>query len=170
MRRGWGGYIWISLSLCLSVCLFVGRSVHLCTWYWKFVNFYSFAAVVLKLSVDTLIMYCCNTRHSFQLSTSYCLTFYQMTILGLPKLKAFSEDKSNVTQNIEVVFHRIDKSNVTQNIEVVFHRIENIVKKKKMLVTSIFFFSHNVFKGFFLQYVKSRYCVVMGQMPSPIVL
>ena len=29
-------------------------------------------------------------------------------ILGLPKLKAFADDKSNVTQNIKVVFHRIE--------------------------------------------------------------
>ena len=28
--------------------------------------------------------------------------------LGLPKLKAFVDDKLNVTQNIKVVFHRID--------------------------------------------------------------
>ena len=29
-------------------------------------------------------------------------------ILGLPKLKAFADDKLNVTQNIKVVFHRIE--------------------------------------------------------------
>ena len=29
-------------------------------------------------------------------------------ILGLPKLKAFADDKSNVTQNIQVVFHRTE--------------------------------------------------------------
>ena len=29
-------------------------------------------------------------------------------ILGLPKFKAFADDKSNVTQNIRVVFHRIE--------------------------------------------------------------
>ena len=28
-------------------------------------------------------------------------------ILGLPKLKAFADDKLNVTQNVNVVFHRI---------------------------------------------------------------
>ena len=53
-------------------------------------------------------------------------------ILDLPKLKAFANDKLNVTQNIEVVFHMI----------------ENNVGKE-MLVTSIFFFSHNVFKRLF---------------------
>ena len=29
-------------------------------------------------------------------------------ILGLPKLKAFADDKSNVTQNFKVVFHGIE--------------------------------------------------------------
>ena len=29
-------------------------------------------------------------------------------ILGLPKLKAFADDKLNVTQNIKVVSHRIE--------------------------------------------------------------
>ena len=29
-------------------------------------------------------------------------------IFGLPKLKAFADDKSNVTQNIKVVFHRLE--------------------------------------------------------------
>ena len=29
-------------------------------------------------------------------------------ILGLPKLKAFADDKSNVTQNVKVVFQRIE--------------------------------------------------------------
>ena len=29
-------------------------------------------------------------------------------ILGLPKLKAFADNKSNVTQNNEVVLHRIE--------------------------------------------------------------
>ena len=54
-------------------------------------------------------------------------------IFGLPKLKAFADDKLNVTRNVKVVFHRI----------------ENIMEKKKMLVTSIFFFSHNVFRRLF---------------------
>ena len=31
-------------------------------------------------------------------------------ILGLPKLKAFADDKSNVTQNIKVVFHKIENN------------------------------------------------------------
>ena len=31
-------------------------------------------------------------------------------VLGLQKLKAFADDKSNVTQSIKVVFHRIENS------------------------------------------------------------
>ena len=54
-------------------------------------------------------------------------------ILGLPKLKAFADDKLNVTQNVKYVFHRI----------------ENIVGKEENAVTSIFFFSHHVFKRLF---------------------
>ena len=30
-------------------------------------------------------------------------------ILGFPKLNSFADDKSNVTQSIKVVFHRIEK-------------------------------------------------------------
>ena len=29
-------------------------------------------------------------------------------ILGLPKLKAFADDKLNVTQSVKVAFHRIE--------------------------------------------------------------
>ena len=54
-------------------------------------------------------------------------------ISGLPKLKAFAYDKLDVTQNIKVVFQRT----------------ENIMGNKEILVTSIFFFSHNVFKRLF---------------------
>ena len=58
-------------------------------------------------------------------------------ILGLPKFKAFADDKLNVTEKIQVVFHRI----------------ENIAG------TSIFFFSNNVFKGIFpLVRQKSSLC------------
>ena len=31
-------------------------------------------------------------------------------ILGLPKLKAFADDKLNVTQNVKVDFHRIENT------------------------------------------------------------
>ena len=58
------------------------------------------------------------------------------TILDWSKLKAFADDKINVTKKFNFVLGRV----------------ENIVeKKKKMLVTSIFSFSHNVFKSLLLQ-------------------
>ena len=31
-------------------------------------------------------------------------------ILGLPKLRAFADDKLNVTQNVKFVFHRIENN------------------------------------------------------------
>ena len=64
-------------------------------------------------------------------------------ILGLPIMKAFADEKSNVTQNIRVVFHRI----------------ENIVGKEENAGYSIFFFSHDVFKRLFpLVHQKSSSC------------
>ena len=30
-------------------------------------------------------------------------------IIGLPKLKAFADDKLNVTQNVKISFHRIER-------------------------------------------------------------
>ena len=65
-------------------------------------------------------------------------------ILGLPKLKAFAEDKSDVTQNIKVGLHRI----------------ENIGGQKCWL-PAFSTFPTMFSKGFFLQCIKS-YCVVMG--------
>ena len=52
-------------------------------------------------------------------------------LFDLSKLKAFADDKSNLTQNLKFV---LDGA-------------ENIVGKEKMLVTSIFSFSYNVFKS-----------------------
>ena len=52
--------------------------------------------------------------------------------IGLSKLQAFVDDKIHVTQKLKFVFGRV----------------ENIVGKGKMLVTSIFSFSLNVFKNF----------------------
>ena len=69
------------------------------------------------------------------------------TISGLPKLKAFANDKSNVTQNIKVVFHRI----------------ENIAGKEENAGHQHFLLFPQCFpRAFFLQRVKSRHCVVMG--------
>ena len=42
-------------------------------------------------------------------------------ILGLPKLKTFADDKSNVTQNFEVVFHRIENIVVKEENAVYQH-------------------------------------------------
>ena len=60
-----------------------------------------------------------------------CLTPYQAkNFLDKSKLKAFADDKINVTEKLKFVLGRV----------------ENIV-----LVTSIFFFSHNVFKRLLIQ-------------------
>ena len=40
--------------------------------------------------------------------TNFLNTLPDNVILGLPKLKAFADDKLNVTQNVKVVFHRIE--------------------------------------------------------------
>ena len=56
-------------------------------------------------------------------------------ISDFSKLKAFADDKMNVAKMMIYVFDRP----------------ENIVGKGKMLVTSIFYFSHNVFKKPFPQ-------------------
>ena len=68
--------------------------------------------------------------------------------LGLSKLKAQIED---------------GKSNVTKNIKVVFHSIENIVGKEENAGYQHFLLFPTMFsKGFFLQCVKSRHCMVKG--------
>ena len=56
--------------------------------------------------------------------------FPQDKILGQVKLKAFADDKLNVTKMIISVFDRV----------------ENIVRKGEIACTSNFSFSHNVFK------------------------
>ena len=56
--------------------------------------------------------------------------FSQDKILDQTKLKAFADDKSNVTKMIISVFDRV----------------ENIVGKGEIACTSNFSFSHNVFK------------------------
>ena len=50
-----------------------------------------------------------------------------------------------------------NKINVTQNLKFVLGKVENIWEKEKMLVTSIFSFSKNVFKSILLE---GRDCVV----------
>ena len=56
-------------------------------------------------------------------------------ILDWSKLKAFADDKIKVLKMM--IF--------------VFYMVENIVEKEKMLATSIFSYSHNVFKELFTQ-------------------
>ena len=51
------------------------------------------------------------------------------TILDRSKLKASADEKINANEVLKIGFGRV----------------ENIVEKEKMLVTSIFSFSHNVF-------------------------
>ena len=72
------------------------------------------------------------------------LTDYK--ILDRTKLKAFADDKLNVTKMI--IF--------------VFNRAENIVGKEKLLVQAISPFPTIFSKGFFPRGVKRCHCVGMG--------
>ena len=45
----------------------------------------------------------------------------------------------------------------------VFDKVENIVRKKKILVTSIFFFPHNVFKGLLLFGSLTHLVIILDQ-------
>ena len=66
-------------------------------------------------------------------------------ILDCSKLKTFADDKIYVTEKVKFVLGTIKKT---------------LWEKEKMLVTSIFSFSHNVFKSLFLQgRYKSGLCV-----------
>ena len=67
-----------------------------------------------------------------------------------------AEEKQTCYQNDKILDLSISKAfaddnlNVYQKLKFTLGSVENIVgKKEKMLVTSIFSFSHNVFKGFF---------------------
>ena len=60
----------------------------------------------------------------------YVNPFPHDKILGQTKLKAFADDKLNVTKMVISVFDRV----------------ENIVGKREITCTSNFSFSHNVFK------------------------
>ena len=65
----------------------------------------------------------------------YLLTLYQMTIFWTGPKSNFADYKFIVAKFIISVFDRV----------------ENIVVKEKMLVTSIFLFSHNIFKRLLIQ-------------------
>ena len=75
---------------------------------------------------------------------SICVTFNSLPndkILDLSELKAFADERINVVKKIKICLRKGRKT---------------WWKKEKMLVTSIFSFSHNVFK---------RGCVVKGLSP-----
>ena len=63
--------------------------------------------------------------------------------LDWSKLKACADDEINVNEKIEIWLENGRK---------------HCGKKEKMLVTSIFSFSYNVFKSFFSRSIKSRCC------------
>ena len=67
-------------------------------------------------------------------------------ILDQTKLKAFADDKLNVTKMIISVFDRVEK----------------IVGKGEIVCTSNFSFSHNDLKGFFPRPVNRCHSVEMG--------
>ena len=63
-----------------------------------------------------------------------------------------------------------DKTNVSQKLDFVMGRKENIVGKGEMLVPSLFFSSHNIFKSFFFRrVVKNQNCVVENQAGDVVV-
>ena len=64
--------------------------------------------------------------------------------IAWPYFKAFADDNLNVAKMAKLVFDRV----------------ETIPEKEKKLVTSIFSFSHNVSKVYFLRVVESWDCVV----------
>ena len=79
------------------------------------------------------------------LEGSKYLNLYQKDkILEWSKLKAFLDDKINVTEKMKFVLVGV----------------ENISRKEKMLVTSIFSFPTMFSEGFLYKVVKSRDCVV----------
>ena len=102
--------------------------------------FYLFFLIILK--------FCCASVLSLLYSRlgkpSNCLNpFPHHKVLEQTKLKAFADDKFNVTKMIISVFDRV----------------ENIVGKGEIASTSDFSFSHNVFKRLLSQkYQKVSLC------------
>ena len=68
-------------------------------------------------------------------------------VLGLPKLKAFAGDISNVTQNIKLSYDR-----------------KHCGKRRKCWLPAFSPFPTMFSKGFFPQCVKSSHCVVMFEL------
>ena len=79
----------------------------------------------------------CSSFHSsvWQQNQSWSYSLPNGKISDWSKLKAFAEDKINVTEKLKVVLRRV----------------ENIVGKGENAVTSIFSFFHNVFKRLLLR-------------------
>ena len=73
-----------------------------------------------------------------------------------------SSQNDNIFNKSELKTFADDKINEIIKLKFNLKRVENIVGKGEMLVTSIFSFSHNVFKGFFPKVVKTRDCFAKG--------
>ena len=106
---------------------------------------FSFSHNVFK---NCLLLMCQNeylwskglTHFNIYFVNSWYLLFFNPIpndkILNQSKLKAFADSKMNLTKKLKFAFEKV----------------ENIVgKKEKMLVTSIFSFSNNVFKRLLTQ-------------------
>ena len=87
-----------------------------------------------------------NDRHGKDLEKFHVLTVVlKITFNSLPKdknldqsnLKAFADNKRDMTKKLKFVLSKVKK--------------ETLWEKEKMLVTSIFSFLHNVFKGLLFQ-------------------
>ena len=118
--------------------------------------------LIVKMPFPTIVAYAVSFDHTscsllFDLQSTLLetvlaiailkcpLTLYQMTTF-YPKLKA----------------HAVNKINVTELIFVSGRLLKTFWEKEKMLVTSIFSFSQNVFKSLLPRVVKCRDCVVKG--------
>ena len=94
------------------------------------------SANTLNLNQSKILSFGKELKHSFLEKMAFKLTHYQMdNILDQTKLKAFADNKLNVTKMIISVFDTV----------------ENIVGKGEIACTSNFSFSHNVFKRLLFQ-------------------
>ena len=89
--------------------------------------------------------------HTVQLNLEYLVSAFITCRLNflpndLSKLKAFADDKSNVTLKKKWVGGRVE--NILGKLKIVLRRVENIVGKGENAGFSIISFSHNVFKRF----------------------
>ena len=95
-------------------------------------------------------LYCKNTLNSLP----------NDKILDWSKLKAFADDKIKVLKMMVFVFDRVE--NIVgkgENAGLSLIGLKTLWEKEKMMVTSIFSFSHFVFKGFFTKgWLKSGFC------------